>query len=349
MAVTGANGFVGSRVVRALRAAGHEVLALVGADRDAGPLEGLDVEQRPLDLLDERSVRAALAGGAALVHTAACYSFWERDRRSIYRANVEGTDRVLRAARELGYARAVYTSSTATLSPQWREADGADGLGDERGVFDLSRGFQGHYKCAKVMAEIAALRHAAEGFPVVLVHPTAVIGEGDRKPTPSGSMIVHFLNRRMKAYADTWLNIVDVDDVAEGHRLALERGAPGGRYILGGENLPMRRIVEILSELTGIPPARFAVPSPVLMAVARASEWVADHLTHRAPTVEIESVLHARTGIPVSTARAEKELGYRASAARPTLAKAARWFVAQGHCRPADAAMLRERLGPAAS
>jgi dihydroflavonol-4-reductase len=324
--VTGANGFMGSRIVRELLARGYQVTALVGSDLDLANLEGLDVELRPFDLLDPDGVRAALADGELLVHNAACYSFWEPDPERIYRVNVHGTQHVLAAAAEHGYRRIVYTSSTATLTPSLdREVE------SEESLFDLRR-FQGHYKSSKVIAEMAVMRLAARGLPVAVVHPTTVLGQGDRRPTPTGGMIVHFLNGRMKAYADTVLNIVDVDDVAEGHALALERGKLGHQYVLGGQNLTMREVCGVLSDLTGIPAPRLALPPRLLLRLGRLNEWWADHVTHRTPLIDVESTLHAMANRPSDSAYAEKELGYRPSRARVALAKATLWFVENGYC-----------------
>jgi dihydroflavonol-4-reductase len=334
-------------VVRALRARGHEVVALTGADQGLENLAGLDVEVRPFDLLDPASVREALAGGGALFHTAAVYAFWDRDPERLYRVNVAGTRAVLEAAREHRFERVVYTSSTATLTPAW-----GDACGDEDDIFDPRR-FQGHYKTSKLMAEIVALREAARGLPLVVVHPTTVVGPGDRRPTPTGSLLVHFLNGRMKAYVDTVLNVVDVDDVAEGHVLAWERGGPGERYILGGEDLTMREVVDVLGELTGIPAPRVRIPGAVLAAAGRAGEWLADHVTHRAPIVERESTLHARSNRPFCAAKARKELGFRPLPARVALARALAWFLAEGRASPRCARVvaahgaLRETLAAA--
>lgn len=325
--VTGGNGFMGSRIVRELMDRGHEVTALVGADLDQHNLDGLDVEIRELDLLDVDNVRSALRGGELLVHNAACYSFWEPDPMRIYRVNVDGTQNVLAAAAEHGYRKIVYTSSTATLTPSINRD-----LETEESLFDL-RHFQGHYKCSKVIAEIAVMREVAKGAPVVIVHPTTVLGEGDRRPTPTGRLIVHFINGQMKAYANTVLNIVDVDDVAEGHALALERGEPGQQYILGGENLMMKEATEVLSELTGIPAPKVVIPGRLLLAAGRVNEWVANHVTHRTPLIDVESTLHALANKPSASTKAEKHLGYRPSIARVALAKATRWFVDNGYCK----------------
>ncbi len=325
--VTGGNGFMGSRIVRALLARGYDVTALVGADQNLDNLEGTNVSTRPLDLLDRENVRAALEGGELLVHNAACYSFWEPDPERIYRVNVDGTQHVLDAAAEHGYRKIVYTSSTATLTPSINRL-----VETEDSLFDL-RSFQGHYKSSKVIAEMAVMRRAARGMPLVVVHPTTVLGEGDHRPTPTGGMIVHFINGRMKAYADTVLNIVDVDDVAEGHALALEHGEQGHQYILGGENLTMGEMCEVLSGLTGIPVPRVVLPPHLLLGLGRIGEWIANHWTHRTPLVDVESTLHAMANRASDSGKAEKELGYRPSLARTALAKATHWFVENGYCK----------------
>lgn len=325
--VTGGNGFIGSRIVRELADRGYQVSALVGADVDDGNLEGIDVDVRPLDLTDERSIEQALEGGELLVHSAACYSFWERDPEYIYRVNVQGTRNVLRAAARHGYRKVVYTSSASTLTPAIVGEPGTEEV-----LFDARR-FEGHYKTSKLIAEMAVLRELARGLPAVIVHPTTVIGAGDRRPTPTGRIIVHFINGRMKAYADTVLSIVDVVDVAEGHVLALERGQIGHQYILGGENCSMSQVTQLLSELTGIPAPRVAIPSGVLLGLGRINEFIANHISHRAPLIDVESTLHARVNRAFSSAKAEKELGYRPSQARVTLAKATQWFVQNGYCK----------------
>ena len=341
-AVTGANGFVGSQVVRELLRRGHEVTALVGADLGLENLAGLPIKTREFDLLDPASVRAGLAGAEAVIHTAACYAFWLPDPTQFYRINVEGTRNVLAAARELGCRKVVHTSSTATLSPGFR-ADGAtDQLGNEDNVLDLRR-FRGHYKMSKAMAEVVALREAARGLPVVIVHPTSVLGPGDRRPTPSGSMIVHFLNGRMKAYTNLVQNLVDVRDVAAGHALALEKGRPGERYILGGENIAMREIVRLLVELTGLPAPWFPIPHRILHGMSRINEWISDHVTHRVPIAPMEAKLHAVDSRPFDTSKARRELGLQARPAREVLIEAIRWFVQEGYCPAATARRIAEQ------
>jgi dihydroflavonol-4-reductase len=335
-AVTGANGFIGSQVVRALLHRGLEVTALVGADLGAENLAGLPVKTRELDLLDRGSVRRALAGSDAVFHAAACYAFWLPDPREIYRVNVDGTRHVLEAARELGCKKIVYTSSTATLSPGFSASSAGAGLSDEENVLDLRR-FRGHYKMSKAMAEVVALREAARGLPVVIVHPTTVLGPGDRRPTPTGTIVVHFLNGHMKLYTNIMHNIVDVRDVAEGHALALEKGRPGERYVLGGENVAMSELVKMLGELTGLPAPRFAIPHPLLHAIGRINEWISDHVTHREPLVPLEAKLHAVDSRAFDSSKARRELGFTARPAREVLIDAIRWFASEGFC-PAAAA-----------
>jgi dihydroflavonol-4-reductase len=328
IAVTGANGFIGSSIVRALLQRGHEVAALVGAQLGCENLDGLRVQPRELDLLDAAGVRRALEGCEAVIHTAACYDFWRADPDEVYRTNVRGTRHVLDAARAIGVRRLVHTSTAGTLAPGL----GAGAvLADEENAFDPRR-FRGHYKTSKAMAESLVLRAAAEGLPAVVVQPTTVLGPGDRRPTPTGSMIVHYLNRHMRVYVEMAQNLVDVRDVAEGHVLALEKGRVGHRYLLGGENLSMRALVDLLAELTGIPAPRLALPHGLLFALAHANEWLSDHVTRRPPLIALEAALHARDACGFSSAKAERELGFRARAAREVLSGAVRWFAGEGYC-----------------
>ena len=346
--VTGANGFIGSHIVWELLQRGHEVTALVGADVDDHLLAGLPVKVRDFDLRDCASVRSALDGAESVIHSAACYAFWKADPREVYRINVDGTRHVMDAARDLGVRKVVYTSSTATLSPIFRIPDDRDVPGDEEGVFDMRR-FRGHYKMSKAMAEIVALRAAARGLPLVITHPTTVIGAGDCRPTPSGSMIQHYINGHMKVYVEMAQNVVDVRDVATGHVLALEKGPAGERYVLGGDNLSMRELLAILAELTGIPAPRIALPLPLLQVVGQVMEWIADTITHREPAATREAALHARDSRYVSIEKARRELGYAPRPARTVLADAVRFFATEGYCKPgaADRILRRPQLDAA--
>ena len=343
VAVTGANGFIGSHIVADLLQRGYDVTALVGADIDTHLLAGMPVAVRAFDLRDRASVRSALDGAETVIHSAACYAFWKSDPREIYRVNVDGTHHVMDAARDLGVRKVVYTSSTATLSPSWRAPDDDPKLpGGEEGVFDLRR-FRGHYKMSKAMAEMVALRAAARGLPVVITHPTTVIGAGDCRPTPSGSMIQHYINGHMKLFVEMAQNVVDVRDVATGHVLALEKGAPGERYVLGGDNLSMRELLAILAELTGIPAPRVALPLPLLRAVGGVMEWIADTITHKEPAATREAALHARDSRYVSIEKARRELGYAPRPARTVLADAVRFFASEGYCKPGAAERILRR------
>lgn len=341
-AVTGGNGFLGAQVVRALAARGHEPVALVGADLDDGNLGGLAVERRPLDLLDPASVRAGLAGCDAVVHTAACYAFWLPDVRAIYRVNVDGTRHLLEAARELGLRRVVHTSTAGTLQPPF-PAEDRDAVVDEESVLD-ERLFPGHYKASKLMAERLVLRAAAGGLPAVIVQPTELVGPGDRRPTPTGSLLVHFLAGRMTVYVEMPHNLVDVRDAAEGHVLALERGTHGARYLLGGENLSMRELCALLAELSGLPAPGLAVPRRLLAAGAALNEWLSDHVTRRPPLLPREALLHARDARRFDARKARRELGFAPRPAREVLADALRWFAAEGRCPPEAAARVLARL-----
>jgi dihydroflavonol-4-reductase len=334
--VSGGNGFMGSHIVRALAGRGYDVVALVGSDLGGENLEGLDVETRRLDLLDPRSVSSALEGGEWLVHNAACYSFWEPDPRKIYRVNVEGTQNILNSARRHGYERVVHTSTSGTLMPSI-----SGEMATEESLFDL-RHFRGHYKSSKLIAEIAVLREIAKGLPGLIVQPTAVFGARDRRPTPTGSMVVHFINGIMKAYARTVVNVVDVEDVALGHVLALERGQIGHQYVLGSENLSMREIAGILSELTGLPTPKVELPPRLLLVLGRINEFIANHITHKPPLIDVEATLHSADALPVSSDKAIKELGYAPKPARLALARAASWFIENGFCNERNARRIRD-------
>jgi dihydroflavonol-4-reductase len=340
-AVTGANGFVGSNVVRELLERGIDTVALVGADLDRENLAGLPVKIREIDLLDPEGIRRAVADCDGIVHSAASYAFWARDPAHFYRVNVEGTRNVLDAARSVGATRVVHTSSTATLSPGLDV--GPQDVGDEEAVLDLRR-FRGHYKMSKMMAEVVALRAAALGLPLCIVHPTEVLGPGDRRPTPTGAMIVHFLCGRLVVYVDMPHNLVDVEDVARGHVLALLHGVPGERYVLGGENLPMPDILAVLAEITGMPAPRFALPRFLLGLVGRVSDTWADLVSHREPMATAEASLHARDARAVDGSKARVALGFEARPTREALVRSVRWFLDEGRCSVRRRASIEANL-----
>ncbi|MDH4209113.1 MAG: NAD-dependent epimerase/dehydratase family protein, partial [Anaerolineae bacterium] len=252
--VTGGTGFIGGAVVRELLEAGHEVRALVRPGTDTQQLEGLPVERVEGDLSDGESLRRGLAGCDWVFHVAALYSYWGHAWEEYYETNVEGTRRVLEAAKAESIQRFVYTSSIAALGVH---ADRTPANEDTPATLEDRIG---SYQRSKFLALEMALDFARQGLPVVIVNPSTPVGVGDHKPTPTGQIIVDFLNGRMFGYVDTGLNIVDVETVAAGHLLAAERGQIGERYILGGENLTLKQILDILADITGRPPVRLSIP-----------------------------------------------------------------------------------------
>ena len=322
--VTGATGFVGGHVVRNLLAKGERVRVLVRRDSSRKSLEGLAVETVTGDLNDPASLRAAMEGCHRLYHVAADYRLWARNPSEIYRNNVEGTRNVLEAARETGVERIVYTSTVGAL------AVGSNGHPtDEQSPVRLSD-MIGHYKRSKFLAEAEVSAAAQRGMPVVIVNPSTPVGAGDVKPTPTGQMIVDFLRGRMPAYVDTGLNLVDVEDVAEGHRLAMERGRAGERYILGHRNLTLREILEILSRIAGRPAPRIRLPIPAALSLAAISTgWSA--LTGRPPRVPLEAVRMSRKKMFFDSGKAVREMNLPQRPVEEALEKAVRWFRDNGY------------------
>jgi dihydroflavonol-4-reductase len=319
--VTGASGFVGWHVARLLQAHGHRVRAMA---RRKGSVRELDVELAEGDLCDPASLARAVTGCGVLFHVAADYRLWVRESQPMYRANVDGTRALLEAARKAGVERAVYTSTVGCIG----FVEG--GLGDETTPVSLAD-MTGHYKRSKWLAEQSALEAARDGFPVVIVNPTAPVGDHDFKPTPTGKTIVDFLKGDMPAYVDTGLNVVDVQNVAEGHLLACDKGRPGERYILGGENMTLRGILETLSSFSGVAAPKVRLPWLVAAAAGAASTgWAA--VSGQAPRVPLDAVRMAKKKMWVTHAKAEKELGYRPGPAAEGLRRAAEWFRAEGYC-----------------
>jgi dihydroflavonol-4-reductase len=322
--VTGATGFIGGAVARALVAAGTEVRVLVRRDADLRNLEGLKVEQAFGDLRDRESLRQALSGCRRLYHVAAHYALWARDPSVFYDVNVTGTRLLLEAARDLGTERIVYTSTIGAIGLP------ATGPGCEDTPVSLAQ-MAGHYKRSKYLAELEVARLAREGLPVVIVNPSAPVGAGDIKPTPTGQMIVDFMKGRMWAYLDTGMNLVDVDDVAVGHLRAMERGRPGERYILGNRNLSLRGIFEILSRLTGVRAPRLKLPWQAILPLAHLDCWVADHVTHRTPRVPVEAVRMAKHRMHYDCSKALRDLELPQTPVETALEKAVRWFRDHGY------------------
>ncbi|GIU73280.1 MAG: dihydroflavonol-4-reductase [Bryobacteraceae bacterium] len=319
--VTGASGFLGWHVAQALLRRGIPVRALV---RNPKAVTDLDAELVAGDLRDAAAVRRAAEGCGLVFHVAADYRLWTPRPREMYESNVGGTRNVLEAARQAGAERIVYTSTVGCIGFV------KGGLGDETTPVSL-HDMTGHYKRSKWLAEQEALAAAREGLPVVIVNPTAPVGAHDVKPTPTGQTILDFLRGRMPAYVDTGLNIVDAADAAEGHWLACERGRAGERYILGGENLTLKQIFDILSRLTGLPAPRLRLPWSVAFAAALVNTaWAG--LTGRPPRAPLDAVRMARKKMWVTHAKAERELGYRPGPAETALRHAVDWFRDHGYC-----------------
>lgn len=322
--VTGGSGFIGAHVVRALLADGASVRCLVRGDSRRDNLAGLDVDLAVGDLTDTATLASAVRGCDRVFHCAADYRLGVRDPRPLYRSNVDGTANLLQAAADAGVARVVYTSSVGALG---LHADGSPA--DETAPVQLSD-MIGHYKRSKFLGERVAEEWAGRGLPVVIVNPSTPVGEMDIKPTPTGKIIVDFLRRRLPAYVDTGLNLMDVRDVAAGHLLAAERGRPGEKYILGGTNLTLRQMLASLAEITGLPAPRWRLPHWIPMIAAFASEGAA-RLTGGEPAVALEAVRMSRHHMYFDAGKAVRELGLPQSPVREALARAVDWFREHGH------------------
>ncbi|MCP4328529.1 MAG: NAD-dependent epimerase/dehydratase family protein [Alphaproteobacteria bacterium] len=326
--VTGATGFVGSAVVRRLLADGESVRVLVRPQSDTRNTDGLDVEPVIGDLGDPGSLKNAVEGCRRLYHVAADYRLWVPDPDRIYAINVDGTRNLLLAAAEAGAERIVYTSSVATLG---HTADGSPA--DEATPVSIDD-MIGHYKRSKFVAEAAVKSLVEEqGVPAVIVNPSAPVGPRDIKPTPTGKMIVDAAAGRMPAYTDTGLNVVHVDDVADGHVLAMKTGEIGENYVLGGENLLLREILERIAALTGRAPPRIKLPHGFVMMVAYCSETAARLFRTGEPLVTIDSARMARHRMFFSSHKATEVLGYRPRAADLALRDAIDWFRSNGYLR----------------
>ena len=318
--VTGATGFVGGIVARALVQAGHEVRALVRPHAEQRLLADLPLEIVPGDVRDGDAVRRATAGCAQVYHVAALYKLWVRHKNDMYESNVAGTENVLLAAREEGVEKIVYTSSVATLG-----CAGDGTLGTEETPVSLAD-MVGHYKRSKFIAEQLALRYASEGLPVVIVNPSTPVGIGDLKPTPTGQMIVDFLNGRMPGYVETGLNLVDVEDVARGHLLAAEKGQIGEKYILGHENLSLQHILGLLSELTGRPAPTFKVPYALALGAAYGDAALARLVPGREPSIPPVGVKLSKKKMFFDASKAVQQLDFPQTPTREALRKAVSWF-----------------------
>jgi dihydroflavonol-4-reductase len=324
--VTGATGFVGAAVARALVTGGWQVRALVRSGSVRTNLQGLPLEIAAGDLTDRASLDAAIADCAALFHVAADYRLGTREPALLYRNNVEGTRNILAAARHAGVERMLYTSSVATIG---LPADGSPGKEETPvGLTDMI----GHYKRSKYLAEQLVRDAARTGFSAVIVNPSTPVGPGDVKPTPTGQMVLDAACGRTPAYVDTGLNIVHVDDVAAGHLLAFHRGRTGERYILGGQDMTLREILAQIAQLVGRTPARIRLPHALVLPLAFLAEGFGK-VSGRATRITVEAVRMSRKRMFFSSAKASHELGYRSRPAREAFDDAVRWFGEQGLLR----------------
>jgi dihydroflavonol-4-reductase len=323
--VTGATGFVGSHVARCLAGQGAELRLLVRPASVTANLEGIAGERLAGDLRDPESLRRAMAGCEAVFHVAADYRLWAPDPREMYRSNVEGTRNIIRLAQQSGVRRVIYTSSVATMG-----FTGNGHLADENSPVELGD-MIGHYKRSKFQAEQVALEAGRAGSDVVVVNPTTPVGERDIKPTPTGRIIVDFLKRKFPAYVDTGLNLVDVAEVARGHVAALEKGRSGERYILGGENLSLKQILDKLAAITGLPSPRVKLSYAVALATGVVDTAITGLLLRREPRVTVDAVRMGRKKMFVSSAKAEKELGWTSVPVDDALRRAVEWFRSHGY------------------
>ena len=323
--VTGATGFLGSHVARVLAEQGARLRLLVRTTSDLRNIADLNAEQVVGDLRDPASIEKSLSGCDALFHVAADYRLWVRDPEQMYRSNVEGTRGLIEAARKQGVRRIVYTSSVATMG---FSSNGT--LADESSPVSLDD-MIGPYKRSKFMAEQVAFEAARSGVDVVVVNPTTPIGEGDLKPTPTGRIVVDFLKRKFPAYVDTGLNLVDATECAQGHIQALEKGRAGQRYILGAENLTLKQILDRLAAITGLPSPRVKLPYVFALAAGVVDETVTGRILGREPRATIDAVRMGRKKMFVTSAKAERELGWRPSSVDGALRRSVEWFRAHGY------------------
>jgi dihydroflavonol-4-reductase len=323
--ISGATGFIGGHITRLLAARGERVRVLVRPGSDLRGIAGLDVEQATGDLRDGGSLRRAIEGCGTIYHAGADYRLWAKNPVELYRSNVDGTRNILQAAKDACVERVVYTSTVGCIG---LPRDGRSG--DEESPVSLDE-MHGAYKRSKFLAEQTALEFAAAGLPVVIVNPTAPIGDGDLKPTPTGKIIVDFLRGAMPAYLDTGLNLVDVRDVAAGHLLAAERGKPGERYILGGRNMTLREIFQALEKLSGRPAPKLQIPYWLAWIAGAVEESVARFSRYQ-PRAPLDAVRMARRKMFVRGGKAERELGFRAGPVEDALRRAIEWFQANQYC-----------------
>ncbi len=318
--VTGATGFLGSHVARALAEQGAALRLLVRPTSNLKNLEGLNAETATGDLRDPASLEKAMAGCEVVFHVAADYRLWVRDPDQMYRSNVEGTRAILEAARKNRVRCVVYTSSVATVgftgNGQPANEDSPVSLAD----------MIGHYKRSKFMAEQLAMDAGRSAMQVITVNPTTPVGEQDVKPTPTGRIVVDFLKGKFPAYVETGLNLVDVRECARGHILAMQKGKTGERYILGGENLTLKQILDKLSQISGLPSPTVKLPYFVAYLAGAVDETVSGRLLGREPRATVETVRMGKKKMWASSEKAERDLGWKTIPAEDALRRAVEWF-----------------------
>jgi len=322
--VTGATGFIGASIVRELLRDGVEVRVLVRPGSDRSNLAGLDIELWEGDLSDRSALARGLSGCQLLFHAAADYRLWTRNPAAMYEANVGGTRNILGAALEAGVERVVYTSSVGTLG---NPGDGTPGSESTPVGFGE---MVGDYKKSKFLAEGAAQEFLAQGLPLVIVNPSTPVGPGDVKPTPTGKIIVDFLNRKMPAYLDTGLNLLDVEDCARGHILAAQKGRVGEKYILGNENVTLAGIFALLSEITGLSAPRVRLPYYPILCAAYLNQALSA-LTGKEPLIPLAGVQMAAKFMYFDSSKSVRELGLPQTPAREALERAVEWFRKNGY------------------
>jgi dihydroflavonol-4-reductase len=323
--LTGATGFVGHHVAKALAGEGAELRLLVRKSSKLSNLEGIPGDTVVGDLSNPDSYAPALKGCDAAIHVAADYRLWIRDPDAMYRANVDGTRDLLKLAREARIRRVVYTSSVATMAFR------TDGIVVNEDTPVTINDMVGHYKRSKFLAEQQAIAAAKDGQQVIILNPTTPIGPNDAKPTPTGRIFVDFLNRKFPAYVDTGLNLVDVEEIARTHVAALKAGKPGRRYILGGENLTLKQILDKMSAITGISSPTVKIPFAIAAAYAFFEETITGKIRGKEPRATLEEVRMGRKKMFASSARAQQELGFRIVPVYPAMRAAIDWFRANGY------------------
>jgi dihydroflavonol-4-reductase len=324
--VTGGTGFIGASLIRELLREGHQVKALARPGSDRRNLHGLDIEICEGDLRDRETLEKGLQGCSTLYHAAADYRLWTRRPSVMYEINVGGTRNILEAALRREISRVVYTSSVGTLGNPGNGVPGNENT--PVGLTDMV----GHYKKSKFLAEREAESFLMRGLPLVVVNPSTPVGMLDIKPTPTGRIIVDFLNRRMPAYLDTGLNVIDVEDCARGHLLAARHGRIGEKYILGGENLTLQHIFAMLEQITGLSAPRLRLPYTPILIAAYINEALS-RCTGREPLIPLAGVQMARKFMFFDSAKAVRELGLPQRPAVEALRKAVEWFRNHGYVR----------------